>query len=74
MPTDEEVFAFCREYEQSLLTWLKKTRESSRVLKNVKENLDYFHRDPQVVQLLMTGNSRYGAKLKLEVFGLDRYF
>ena len=58
MPTDEEVFAFCREYEQSLLTWLKKTRESSRVLKNVKENLDYFHRDPQVVQLLMTGNSR----------------
>lgn len=74
MPTDEEVFAFCREYERNLLLWLQKTREESAVLHNVRENLEHFDRDPDVVQLLMTGNSRVGAKMKLEVFGLDGYF
>ena len=37
MPTDEEVFAFCRNYEQKLLKWLKRKAHEGVILPNAAE-------------------------------------
>lgn len=74
MPTDAEVSSFCRRYERQLLKWLKKKRQDGTVFANVRDILDFFVQREDFKLLLLTGNSAYGAKLKLEVFGLDHYF
>lgn len=74
MPTDEEVFAFCRNYEQKLLKWLKRKAHEGVILPNAKENLAFFHGREGYQQLLLTGNSRVGASLKMDFFGLSQYF
>lgn len=74
MPTDDEVFSFCREYERNLVRWLDVTKQDSRIFENVRENLEYFRQKDDVAQLLLTGNSRDGAQMKLAAFGLDGYF
>ena len=46
-----------------------------KVLKNVEKNLAYFHRpESQYLNCLLTGNTRTGAKLKLQHYGIDHYF
>lgn len=74
MPTDEEVFAFCRNYEQKLLKWLKRKAHEGVILPNAAENLAFFHGREGYCQLLLTGNSRVGASLKMDFFGLSQYF
>lgn len=74
MPTDEEVFSFCRRYEKNLLKWLKRKADEGVILPHVKENLAYFQAQKEYKQLLLTGNSAQGAKMKMDVFGLSQYF
>lgn len=74
MPTHEEVNAFCREYEKKLLKWLKVKREDGVVFDNVVDILTYFDGQKEYKQLLLTGNSVYGARMKLDFFHLSRYF
>lgn len=46
-----------------------------KVLKNVEKTLQYFHKDGSKYQnCLLTGNTRTGAQLKLEHYGIDKYF
>ncbi|EGS32662.1 HAD family hydrolase [Megasphaera sp. UPII 135-E] len=74
MPTEEEVQSFCRQYEAALLKWLQRTGKEGTIFKAVPPILEALHHKPQVKQLLLTGNSSIGAKLKLSYFGLDKYF
>lgn len=74
MPTDEEVDDFCRKYEQKLLKWLKRKKEDGVIFKGVIPILERFAAADDYVQLLLTGNSAIGARLKLECFGLSQYF
>lgn len=61
-----------RGYEQRLPTSLP--RRSGRVLPNVREILDTLKPRSDVYSMLLTGNTRAGAKAKLGYYGLDRYF
>ena len=74
MPTDEEVNAFCRGYEKGLLKWLKIKKDESVVFAPVRDVLEFFDHQPEYKQLLLTGNSVYGAQMKLDFFGLSQYF
>ena len=74
MPTDDEVHAFCRGYEKKLLKWLKRKAEEGVVLPHVEENLAFFQQRQDYKQLLLTGNSAIGARMKMDVFGLSQYF
>lgn len=74
MPSDEEVFTFCRNYEQKLLKWLKRRAHEGVILPYAKENLAFFQGKDDYRQLLLTGNSCIGARLKMDFFGLSQYF
>ena len=74
MPTDEEVHAFCRGYEKKLLKWLKRKADEGVVLPQVEANLAFFQQRKEDKQLLLTGNSATGARMKMDVFGLSQYF
>lgn len=74
MPTDEEVWAFCRDYESKLLKWLKLKQEESVVFEPVRDILAFFADKKEFKQLLLTGNSVYGARMKLDFSGLSPYF
>lgn len=46
-----------------------------RIMKNVEKTLEYFQRpDSKYLNCLLTGNTRLGAKLKLQHYKLDQYF
>jgi len=49
-------------------------RRAGRVLPNVREILDALKPRSDVYSMLLTGNTRAGAKAKLGHYGLDRYF
>ena len=72
MPSDQEVDTFCRHYETLLVKYLKKAHGT--IIPPVKDVLEFFHQRDDYVQLLLTGNSRYGAFLKLSYYGLQDYF
>lgn len=74
MPTDVEVNQFCRSYEQNLLKWLKLKKDEGVVFPQVSHILPYFAQRDGFCQLLLTGNSVYGAKAKLDFFHLSQYF
>ncbi|MCH4166789.1 MAG: haloacid dehalogenase-like hydrolase [Megasphaera sp.] len=74
MPTDEEVTRFCRGYEKNLLKWLTLKKEEGAVFPPVKQILPFFAEQKGFRQLLLTGNSVYGAKAKLDFFHLSQYF
>lgn len=74
MPTDDEVFAFCRNYEKHLLKWLKRKEDEGVILPHVQENLAFFNKRQDFKQLLLTGNSAQGARMKMDVFHLSQYF
>ena len=70
--TRERVLAFLREYEAGLperLHW-----RQGRVLDGVRDVLDALAQRPSVDCLLLTGNTRAGARAKLFHYGLDGYF
>lgn len=74
MPTDEEVTRFCRGYEKNLFKWLTLKKEEGVVFPPVKQILPFFDKQSGFRQLLLTGNSEYGAKAKLDFFHLSQYF
>lgn len=46
-----------------------------RIMKNVEKTLQYFQRpESQYLNCLLTGNTKLGAKLKLQHFKLNQYF
>jgi len=49
-------------------------RKAGRVLPNVVEILTVLQREPDVGSMLLTGNTRRGAQVKLAHYGLDRFF
>lgn len=61
-----------RGYEKRLPASLP--RRAGRVLPNVREILEVLAARPDVYSMLLTGNTRAGAKAKLAHYGLDRYF
>ena len=72
MPTDQDVFSFCRYYEKLLVEFLKKTQ--GEVIQPISELLPFFDKEEGYVQLLLTDNSREGAELKLSHYGIAEYF
>lgn len=87
--TDREVAALCletagadtsaelvervlREYERRLPANLP--RRTGRVLEGVAEILERVEDRPDVLSLLLTGNTPAGAAAKLGHYGLDRFF
>lgn len=68
----EKVGAFLRAYEAQLPRRLPERR--GRVLDGVKEILDDLRERPGVHSLLLTGNTRAGARAKLSHYELDGYF
>ncbi|WP_269448405.1 HAD family hydrolase [Anaerosporomusa subterranea] len=70
--TPAEVITLAKRYEQLLPNHLD-VREG-RVLPSIREILDALHQRSDCMSLLLTGNSRLGAELKLRKFGLDHYF
>lgn len=69
---EETVGAFLRSYERHLPERLPLRK--GRVLDGVKEVLDDVRERPGVHSLLLTGNTRDGARAKLAHYGLDGYF
>ena len=59
---------------KKLLKWLKRKAHEGVILPNAAENLAFFHGREGYRQLLLTGNSRVGASLKMDFFGLSQYF
>lgn len=70
--TAEKVGAFLRAYEARLPTRLPERQ--GRVLDGVREILDDVRGRPGVHSLLLTGNTRAGARAKLSHYELDGYF
>ncbi len=72
MPDDEEVNAFCRNYEKHLMKWLQKM--NGEIIPPVRDLLPFFAQHPDFHQCLLTGNSIHGARMKLDFFNLSQYF
>jgi len=70
--TPELVGAFLRAYEAQLPRRLPERQ--GRVLDGVSEILEDLRERPGVHSLLLTGNTRAGARAKLSHYGLDGYF
>lgn len=71
-PTGPSVARLVRRYEELLP--LRLPRRAGRVLLGVREILDALRGRPDVVSLLLTGNTRAGACSKLKHYGLAGYF
>ena len=56
------------------MKWLKVKREESVIFEPVRDILAFFADRPPFKQLLLTGNSVHGARMKLDFFGLSSYF
>ena len=70
--TEEEISALVRRYEQLLPAEL--CSRGGRIMPSVKEILEELDGRRDCMQLLLTGNSRTGAEVKLKYFELDHYF
>jgi phosphoglycolate phosphatase len=71
-PTEDAIRGFLREYERHLpdrLHW-----RQGRVLEGVRELLESLHGRADVLNLLLTGNTRAGAAAKLAHYGLAGFF
>lgn len=67
----EEITALAGRYEELLPEYL--SRHEGRVLPSVREILTALS-EQGAVSLLLTGNSRKGAEVKMRKFGLDSFF
>lgn len=68
----ERASALLRAYEARLPAALP--RRAGRVMPNVREILEALEGRRDVVSMLLTGNTRAGARAKLCHYGLDRFF
>ncbi len=71
-PSEEEILLLTRRYEQLLAGYLVK--KDGRVMPSVFDILDELTRRSDYKLLLLTGNSRRGAEIKLTYFDLIQYF
>jgi phosphoglycolate phosphatase len=71
-PTKKEVRAFLDSYVELLVQQLQKCE--GRVLPGINELLEWIHSQPHLTLGLLTGNLARGAQLKLEHYGLWKYF
>jgi len=71
-PTMAEIQRFGRRYEEVLLSCMQQI--DGYLLPHVRDNLAHFAALDGYDQLLLTGNSRTGANLKLSYYGLAKYF
>lgn len=67
-----EIIQLTERYEELLAEHL--AQREGVVLPSVREILEQAHHTDAYQSLLLTGNSRVGAELKLRKFGLDHYF
>lgn len=67
-----EIIRLAERYEDLLAEHL--AQREGVVLPSVREILEQAHPTDEYQSLLLTGNSRVGAELKLRKFGLDHYF
>lgn len=65
--------ALVAELERGLAAGRAEMREGGIVLPGVETVLAHLHDHPQVVNTVLTGNTRANAVVKLETFGLDRW-
>lgn len=70
-PTPARIAELVRGYEARLGGALP--LRAGRVLPGVREVLEHVQSSPDVVSLLLTGNTAAGARAKLAYYGLDRY-
>jgi phosphoglycolate phosphatase-like HAD superfamily hydrolase len=71
-PSPELLRQLVARYEDHLPAALR--RKTGRVLPNVIEILTTLEREPDAYSMLLTGNTRRGARAKLIHYGLDRFF
>ncbi len=71
-PSMDEIQQFSRRYEEVLLSCMQQI--DGYILPHVRDNLAAFAMRDEYDQLLLTGNSRIGANLKLSYYGLAKYF
>jgi phosphoglycolate phosphatase len=72
-PSDNQVERLVRRYEELLPDSLPK--RDGRVLDNVRDILEYLSRQRRDVRsYLLTGNTRVGARAKLEYYQLSHFF
>lgn len=71
-PTETEILSLTGRYEQLLPVYLAKN--DGRVMPSVFDILDQLIGRPDYKLLLLTGNSRRGAEIKLAYFDLIQYF
>lgn len=70
--SSEEVNTLTRRYEELLPTQLY--ARGGKIMPSVREILDYVEEQDDYLSLLLTGNSKTGAEIKLKYFELDYYF
>jgi phosphoglycolate phosphatase len=71
-PDPDQVSVLVRSYESRLPAALH--RKTGRVLPNVREILELVAQEPGICSLLLTGNTRQGARAKLAHYGLLSFF
>ncbi|MFY9270939.1 MAG: HAD hydrolase-like protein [Candidatus Manganitrophaceae bacterium] len=71
-PSPDLVTSLLRLYETYLPSSLP--RKSGNVLHGVREILNHLRNQPDILSILLTGNTRTGAMTKLAYYGLDAYF
>ncbi|MBP2640939.1 MAG: PhnX-like: phosphonatase-like hydrolase [Firmicutes bacterium] len=71
-PREEEIIALTDRYEELLLSHL--AQRTCRVLPSILEILNHLQHQENYKTLLLTGNSRKGAEIKLRHLGLASYF
>lgn len=68
----EEVAALTHRYEQLLAAQLY--ARGGKIMPSVRDILEYVEEQDDYLSLLLTGNSKTGADIKLKYFELDYYF
>ena len=71
-PTEENITWFAREYINGLP--LSLSRAHGRVLPGIQQLLERLKPQSHIVLALLTGNLQQGAKLKLQHYGLWKFF
>jgi phosphoglycolate phosphatase-like HAD superfamily hydrolase len=71
-PLDGEILSLTKRYEELLSGYLQ--QREGMIMPSVVEILEQLHQQKEYKMLLLTGNSRTGAAIKMKHFGLSHYF
>lgn len=70
--TMAQITSLTARYEELLADYL--AHHPGKILSGAHEMLSALHKRGDIAQLILTGNSRHGAKVKLSYHGLDSFF